>query len=1122
MRLARSPLVCLLCGLASCARDDPPANATREAAYRENNLGVARLEQYAYDAAVESFRRAIAVDSRVDLPHVNLAIALYYAADLDAAAIAAADAAQRLPESRQALFVQGLVARARQRVPDAVEAFERVLTLDADDVGSLVNLGQLRLEERRVSDAVPLFRAAVAREPFNATAVYGLGQALIRSGAADEGARLMTRFEQLRESGAAITYSQTYLEQGRYAEALVSTGLERDLIDPGMPDVRLSDVTAQWAPPAPPAPSSADPDSPASNAGGGIVLSDLDGDDDLDLIAGERDGVRVWRWTGARFEAAGSRLPDARQGRRVGLVAGDLDNDDRPDLLVLSEQGFRLHRQDSSGAFVPLALPIAVRGVLFTAALLDADHDGDLDVLTGGAPAPDGASPVRLFRNLGAGTLADVTAAAGLRATGPVRALSPTDFDNGRDIDVLMLVEGRSPHLFANQRNGAFRDVGAEVGLQALSGGGALASGDFNKDGRTDFFVASSTGPAQMVSSEGRTRFTVTAGPATSHGLTAVQAADYDNDGLLDLVGIGKSGLRIFRNVGTAWSDVTGDAMGAALTGGAPLDALALGDIDRDGDLDIAIASDGGVRLLRNDSASTNRSLSVRLAGRVSNRSGVGAKVDVRAGSLWQRRELSAVTPAVAAWDPLIGLGARARADVVRVLWPAGIVQADTLQTTPGARQRVVVTELDRKPSSCPYLFTWSGRAFEFVTDFLGGGEVGYWTGPHGWNVPDADETVRITDQQLIPRDGRLELRVTNELEEVLYLDTVQLSSVDHAADVEIYPREGMRAVAPAGVSLVAVRRVRPMARVTTDRGEDLTREVSRRDGLAARGGPERAVRGYAEPHALILETHAAPTNGRHVLLLTGWTDYAFSSDNVAAAERGWVLHPPALETRVPGGPWRTLVADVGIPVGRPQTVVVDIGHAAEAGGVLFRLRTSMRIHWDAIALADVVPDTLMDRSIHGLERATLTWRGYSRAGLRGGVEWPDYAAVSSTSPWKVLRGRYTREGDVRALLVASDDRQVVARTGDEIALVFADTPRAAAHGRRRTYLLHAAGFSKEMDLNSASPDHVMPLPYRGMPTYPPPPAPIEVAARQRETFEQYHHRVVARTVPTLVSGARP
>ena len=91
-------------------------------------------------------------------------------------------------------------------------------------------------------------------------------------------------------------------------------------------------------------------------------------------------------------------------------------------------------------------------------------------------------------------------------------------------------------------------------------------------------------------------------------------------------------------------------------------------------------------------------------------------------------------------------------------------------------------------------------------------------------------------------------------------------------------------------------------------------------------GLPLARIRGYAEPHALTLDLGAAPAgDAATLLLLTGWTDYAFSTDNVAAHQAGLALEPPALEVRDGNGRWQTAIVEIGIPVGRPQTVLVDL-----------------------------------------------------------------------------------------------------------------------------------------------------------------------------------------------------
>ncbi len=364
------------------------------------------------------------------------------------------------------------------------------------------------------------------------------------------------------------------------------------------------------------------------------------------------------------------------------------------------------------------------------------------------APGP----PNLLLRNNGDGTFTDITSQAKVGGEGGHAVqVVPTDYDNRRDMDLLVVNSEESPILFRNMRDGAFQNVAAEVGLKDARGASTLAAGDVNKDGFTDFFFATWNSPGVFALSDGKGRFQLVAAPEAfnkpsgAHVTDAAQFLDYDNDGLLDLVTLSScaqdSLLRVWRNVGNGWVDASESALGRVLLGTSneavlASTVLASGDVDGDGDTDIFVrtASDE-LKFLRNDGGNHNASVRVRLAGKVSNRGGVGAKVEARAGSLWQKLEAYAATPAPAPADIRFGLGRRAAADAVRVLWPSGVVQAetgaasDTTGAASGARARVEslkVEELDRKPSSCPFLYTWNGSRFEFVTDFMGGGELGY------------------------------------------------------------------------------------------------------------------------------------------------------------------------------------------------------------------------------------------------------------------------------------------------------------------------------------------------------------------------------------------------------------
>ena len=774
---------------------EQPADTARdrlERAYRVNNVGVAHLEQYDYDAAADSFRQALQIDAGLSLAHLNLAIALLYGNHTDTAGAEARTAVAALPDRPQPSYVLGLIARADNRVDEAAAAFRRVLALDPTDVATKVNLGQVLLQQRSFDEAVQLFRDASSAEPYNATAAYNLATALTRAGQTDAGQQAMRRFQTLRDSAYAVTYAQGYLQQGRYAEAMASTGAEPELVDRAAPDVTFADATsAAFAVAAAPTSAGAAP--------GAVLLFDVDNDGDLDLFTVGADGQHLFRNDGGRFSDVTDATHLASSGAAAGIaaVAGDYDNDGRPDLLLLRNNGGALMHQRADGSFEDVTSAAGLPSQALrsrTAAWVDLDHDGDLDLVAG--------SPLHVWRNNGNGTFTDITSEAGIASALQGVAIVPTDFDNRRDVDLLLLPERAQPILYRNMRDGTFRDAAAQTRLPRHQDYTAVAAADINKDGYTDFFFARAAGAGVFALSDGQEHFVTREGPAGSAGATAAQLFDYDNDGLVDLLLVTPNGLKLYRNLGDSWADETVHVKLDGLTG--DVRSLALGDIDGDGDTDIIgrLAS-GRVSVWRNEGASRRPSLRAALTARISNRSAAGARVEIRAGSLRGLRELALTTPAFAPADVSFGLGSRGTADVVRVLWPSGILQSETTIPSKGP---MTIEELDRKPSSCPYLFTWNGSRFEFVTDFLGGGEMGDWIGPATWNTPDPDEYVRIRDDQLKPRNGRYELRITNELEEAMFLDQVRLIAVDHPADVDVYPNEGLKEPPRPAFKLYATR----------------------------------------------------------------------------------------------------------------------------------------------------------------------------------------------------------------------------------------------------------------------------------------------------------------------------
>ena len=591
---------------------------------------------------------------------------------------------------------------------------------------------------------------------------------------------------------------------------------------------------------------------------------------------------------------------------------------------------------------------------------------------------------------------------------------------------------------------------------------------------------------------------------ARAYGVAAI---DYDNDGWVDLVAVGetkdgKGEVRLFRNLGPdGFKDVTADVGLDKIQLKEPR-AIITGDYDNDGAVDLLITQNHGPAvLLRNEGGNKNNSLRLALKGLNDNKSAIGTKVEVFSDGIRQKFEVYGSSGYLGQNSPYltIGLGQAKQADVVRMLWPTGVLQ-DEIEVPANKVQNI--TELDRRGSSCPTLFAWDGREYQLVGDMLGAGVVGHWiaaeNGQVERNIARPTETIKIDRSAFREKDGKLSFRFMEPLEESVYLDQVKLLAVDHPADVDVYPNEFFASNPPYPPFKVVIsnnKDARLPAGAWDEHGHDVLPDL-----LAHKYFGDFKVlsfQGFAEPHSLELDLGEPYRGGPLWLLMHGEIEY-YSATSMYAADQAH-LRPfaPYVEALVAGPSagkekWVRVIDDIGFPAGGPRTMTADLSGKLPRGTLRIRITTNLQIYWDNILISRTNQENGQNQSVRltpvPLARAELNFHGFPlkiEGQPPGNVKYI-YEKTSATGPYTRPAGAYTRYGDVRPLLDSIDDKFVVFGSGDEVALDFdpAKLP-ALPHGWVRDYFFTANGYEKDMDFYAYHGDTVDPLPFRNMRAYP-------------------------------------
>jgi hypothetical protein len=434
-----------------------------------------------------------------------------------------------------------------------------------------------------------------------------------------------------------------------------------------------------------------------------------------------------------------------------------------------------------------------------------------------------------------------------------------------------------------------------------------------------------------------------------------------------------------------------------------------------------------------------------------------------------------------------LGLGGAQRADFVAIDWSDGVFQSE-LDLAAGALH--AITETQRQLSSCPVLFAWDGQRWAFISDFLGVGGIGYATGPGEYATPRPWENVLLPERSLQPQGGRLRLKVTEPMEEVAYLDAVQLVAYDLPPGWRLVLDERMATGEPQATGEVWFyrRELLPQAAVN-ERGQDVTAALAQADGEAAPVGPldRRFIGRLAAEHVLTL-TFPQPLDdppGAPRLVADGWVEYPYSQTQFAAWQAGARYAAPSIEARGTDGRWHVVLSEFGYPAGMPRRMSVPLVDLP-AGTRALRIRSNMEVYWDRIVIALAETPPPVERTVLSLQSARQGQVGFPRWSV-GAQRRPSYEYARRRPFWDIRypAGSYTRLGPVHELLDTIDDAVAVIAPGEEVDLAFTAPPRPVPDGWTRWYVLQTHGWAKDMDLFTRDGDTVAPMPSTGRPVAP-------------------------------------
>ncbi|MCK4340597.1 MAG: VCBS repeat-containing protein [Phycisphaerae bacterium] len=504
-------------------------------------VGKAHYENDKFAEAAAEFRRCIELKPDSAVDHFNLGLILMRAQEYQAALEALDRAQEHDPELLAVYYIRGIVHKREGRYAEAVEQLQHVIAHDPQCPGAYYNLGVCYKFMQRYEDAVAAFKKKAELSPTDPSTHYQLITLYRRLGQVDNAERHKEIYDRVKGTVDEAEKTAEALERSKYTYIIEAPRLTKDVI-PRESAVRFVDVTHET----------------------GVVVQ-----------ASQREVPLTVAFKRSDYDADEARR---RYAPAIGgaVALGDYDADGDLDLYVVAcstdedTAANHLWRNDGDWHFTDVTENAGVgdTGLGMDAAFGDYDNDGHLDLYV------VNAGPNVLYRNKGDGTFEDTSEAA--RANEPHfgRKVVFVDYDHDNDLDLFIANDvnlseppetdsftipegfgGEANTLLRNNGDGTFSGHTDAAGLLVeFAQTGDVVFADFDGDHDIDLFYANANGPSRFFANARLGKFDSggSFSPALDSGSVAVADGDFNRDGHIDLIVVADHQLYLYTNDGSA------------------------------------------------------------------------------------------------------------------------------------------------------------------------------------------------------------------------------------------------------------------------------------------------------------------------------------------------------------------------------------------------------------------------------------------------------------------------------------------------------------------------------------------------------------------------------------------